>query len=219
MDKDVRNIVSLYKSAMCLKELPRQGWILEGALCCEADTVASHSFCVALISYLTAKLLKKKFEDINPEETTIMAIFHDLGEAATGEIATGVKMWIKKNLPANEHDEDPVDKIEHGLLSSLVSNVADIGGSCIMKLVEEYDEGDSKRARIVKFADVLDAFAHAKVRLNKTFPSYLENVYDKLNKISKDHSNREVGETLVQWLKQIVGDDNWDNLKKVLLYK
>jgi putative hydrolase of HD superfamily len=205
MNEELRNIVTLYKTAMSLKELPRQGWIMEGALRSETDTVAAHSFCVALISYLTARAIIERFPGIDTERVAIMAIFHDLGESATGEIATAIKRWITKNFTS----ENLVEKMEHDLLNSLVNDV--VGGKEIKKLVEEFDECNSKEAKIVKFADALDAFAHAKVRLKKTFTNYLKKVSKKLSRESNDDPEGELGKLLVYWLKEV--KKNWENPK------
>ncbi len=59
MDKELKSIISLYKTVISLKELPRQGWIMEGASRNEADSVAAHSYFVAIVSYLTAKSLEQ----------------------------------------------------------------------------------------------------------------------------------------------------------------
>jgi len=60
MDSELKETISLYKTACCLKNLPRQGWIQEGALAAEADSVAGHSFCVTLIAFMIAQVLKNR---------------------------------------------------------------------------------------------------------------------------------------------------------------
>lgn len=201
-NEELKNIVALYKTAMSLKELPRQGWIMEGALRTETDTVAAHSFCVAVISYFTASALVRDFPNVNVAKATVMGIFHDLSESATGEIATAIKRWI-----ANDAQADLVEKMEHALLNALLKDT--VGGEKLQELVVEFDRCASKEARIVKFADALDAFAHARVRLRKTFPGYLERIREKLCSGSSDDSNEQLGKLLAQWLEQV--EENWDN--------
>jgi putative hydrolase of HD superfamily len=205
MNEELKKIVALYKTAASLKQLPRQGWIMEGALLSEADTVAAHSFSVALISYLTANAFISRFPDINIGKVTIMAVFHDLGESATGEIATGVKAWITKNFPS----ENIIEKIEHDTLGSLVNEVT--GGNEIYDLLLEYDKCDSKEAKIVKFGDVVDAFAYAKDRMKKTFPDYLKKVRQKLSQNSI-HGHDEFGSLLSTWIEEIEKD--WEAINK-----
>ena len=205
MDIELKNIVALYKTAASLKELPRQGWIMEGASQEYSDSVASHSFCVALVSYLVSNALLSRDISINTDKVTKMAIFHDLGESATGEIATGVKKWMEKYFSIPR----AVEKMEHELLALLVE---DVGVKVeFQRLIEEFDENNTKESKVVKFADVFDAFGHAKERLNKTFPEYLESSREKLRK-SDNKDTQKVGEILAKWLVDI--EKYWDDIER-----
>jgi len=113
MDPELEEVVSLYKTACCLKQLPRQGWIQEGALVTEADCVAGHSFCVALTAFMLAQVLKNRGHDVNVDRVLAMAVFHDLPECATGEIASAVKNCM--GADADRIEEELFAKLLNGL--------------------------------------------------------------------------------------------------------
>ncbi|OGZ56088.1 MAG: hypothetical protein A3F85_01920 [Candidatus Ryanbacteria bacterium RIFCSPLOWO2_12_FULL_44_26] len=206
MDRELEKIVALYKTAASLKEMPRHGWIMEGASLQESDSVASHSFCVALISHFTASALAMRFRDINSVKVVSMAIFHDLGECATGEIATGIKRWIGCNFPT----QSVVEKMEHEFLAKLLK---DLLGNCeVLRLSEEYEQGSTREAKIVKFGDVLDAFGHAKLRLRRTFPQYLEHARAVLSQSTPGDPEGACGLILAQWLSDV--EEKWDSVEK-----
>lgn len=64
-----------------LKRTPRTGWqFLAGA---EGESVADHSFRVAMISFVLARL---EPDEIDADRTLRMALVHDLPEARTGDL-------------------------------------------------------------------------------------------------------------------------------------
>jgi len=87
MDNSLLTLVRLLKRALPLKELPRTGWIMEGATRSDSDSVAAHSYCVALASYLTDRELNRvqTFAPIRWERVLAMATLHDLAESVTGD--------------------------------------------------------------------------------------------------------------------------------------
>ena len=204
-DTDIRNIISLYKTASCLKDLPRQGFLLEGFPLRASDSVACHSFCVAVGSYLVADALKARGFVLDSDRVLGMAVFHDLGESATGEIATGVKLWIDRNL----QPPGIVEKMEHGLFALLVGDVG--CNEELARLVAEYDANDTPEAKVVKFADVLEPFAEAKERLKTTFPAYLARSRQKLRTAQSDDAQK-VGAVLADWIELI--EKEWDNIPR-----
>ena len=165
---------------------------MEGAARSESDTVASYSFGVALLSYLAANALQEMKQEIalNTNKVLKMAIFHDLGESATGEIATGVKNWLPPNVLTN---------VERKLLEALVEDVS--GSKEFLSLAREYDKGKTEEAIVVKFADILEAFAHAKDRLGKTFPGYMERKAKSFEE--KAAGGSKVAAIIARWLKQL----------------
>ncbi|MCP4297986.1 MAG: hypothetical protein GY786_20555, partial [Proteobacteria bacterium] len=79
--------------------------------------------------------------------------------------------WCDTNYKPEE-TKKLIDEIEDEVLESLHKDIED--RESLITLVQEFNLCQTKEAKIVKFADILDAFAHARVRLGRTFDKYLE---------------------------------------------
>jgi putative hydrolases of HD superfamily len=145
-DKKLSEILELFLTIQVSKELPRQGFLYSGFKRNEADSVAAHSFSVAVFSYLLAKELKADGFDIDPDRVLKIAMFHDLGETITGDIGT-----YAKDLARNVFD-----KVEHQAFKILVRNFKD--KKELMGYFEDYQTPEILEAQVVKFVDTLDAF-------------------------------------------------------------
>lgn len=99
-----------------------------------SDTIASHSFRVAMIAWFLAK---KEKADLY--KAVMMALTHDMGEARTGD-----HNWIHKRYV--KIFEDEVNKEQLGTLPY----------DDLKELADEYAKRDSKEAIIAKNADILD---------------------------------------------------------------
>ena len=84
-----------------LKELRRVGWVLMGVE--KAETVASHTFRLAIFAWLMAKKMR-----LNAERAMKIALFHDLCEAYAGDITT---LLYHPQL-SREKDKEKRKKIE-----------------------------------------------------------------------------------------------------------
>src|SRR3990167_9279189 len=100
----------------------------------DSDTIASHSYRVALIAWILAKE-----EGADPYKTVMMALLHDMAEARTGDHNCVHKRYIKIF-------EDEINKDQLGTLPY----------SDLEKLVEEYRERKSIESVVAKHADMLD---------------------------------------------------------------
>jgi len=176
---------------------------MEGAPRAESDSVAAHSYFVALLSYLTALQLSRDFPEIQWQRVLAMGVLHDLSESITGEFESEFKRRIGATPGWETLIDDLEDKVARFLLEDLE------GGKDLTALVREFAVCQTKEAKIVKFADILDAFAHAKVHLGKTFDKYLSVSRQKLEKDSPV-GDRGVGNLLAEWLDAIVSD--WDDI-------
>lgn len=99
-----------------------------------SDTIASHSYRVALIAWHLAKI-----EKADPYKTVMMALLHDMSEARTGD-----HNWIHKRYV--KIFEDEVIKEQLGTLPF----------DDLEALATEYGKRESKEAIITKQADLLD---------------------------------------------------------------
>mgnify|MGYP003735212845 CR=1 FL=1 len=130
-------IISMYQGV-----IPKPGFLRN-----EADSVAAHSFSVAAFSYLFSRELKSNGIDIDSDKVLKLAMFHDMGEAITGDIGTFVKSMAKGVF----------DKVETEAFNMMFRNMTD--NKEYMGYLEEYQKLESKESQTVKIADALDALA------------------------------------------------------------
>lgn len=100
----------------------------------ESDTIASHSYRVALIAWMLAKE-----EGADPYKVVMMALLHDIAEARTGD-----HNWIHKRYVKVFEDEVHMDQL--GTLPF----------PDFKDLIDEYIGRKTKEAIITKNADLLD---------------------------------------------------------------
>lgn len=99
-----------------------------------SDSIASHSYRVALISWFLAKE-----EGADPYKTVMMCLLHDVGEARSND-----HNWVHKKYVKVFEDE-----IEADQLGSLPYDD-------LKKFTDEYHVRESKEAILAKEADTLD---------------------------------------------------------------
>jgi putative hydrolases of HD superfamily len=100
-----------------------------------SDNIASHSFRVAVIGWFLAEE-----EKADPYKVLAMCLFHDIGEARSGD-----QNWIHKKYVKVFEDEITSDQF--GSLPH---------GNKLSGLASEYKQRKSKEAILAKDADILD---------------------------------------------------------------
>lgn len=120
-----------------LKEIKRTGWKLSGIK--NPESVAEHSFMLALIALVLAKPLK-----LNAEKCISLALIHDLPEIITGDIAHSG--FPSKKQIANEK------KAMKKLLSKLDAKTK----NTISGLWDEFANEKSREAKLVQQLDKLE---------------------------------------------------------------
>ena len=187
--KDFLGILDLFWTLQQTKELPRQGLILAGFKRHEVDTVAGHSYIVAILSYLIASVLKQRYKFVDTAEILKMAIFHDIGEALTGDVGRYVKWQAKEAW----------DKVEENAVKELSTSatfLSDSEGKSIIEIVEAYNERRFPSGWVVKVADSLDAAAqsHSSVWARKGAPAGLTRNDKKLIDTLKAEAEKRSGD-------------------------
>ncbi len=142
-DKTFKNIVNFFFEAGMLGKTPRSGFQFLGT---GKQSVAEHSFRVAVIGFALAKLEK----DVDVFRVIKMCLFHDLPESRTGDLN-----YVNKHY---------VDAREDEAIGDLVSTLP--FGEEIRELLDELKSGNTKEARLVHDADQLELILELKEQLD-----------------------------------------------------
>lgn len=133
-----------------LKRLERTGWTLRG-LPNGTESVAAHSFGVAVTAMLLADEVKSRGLEVNCERLLRMALLHDWAETRVGDMP---------KTAINYFGTDARKNAETLAFADIVSGA----GSCEAEyktLYEDYEQRSSLEARLVKAADVIDLLVQA----------------------------------------------------------
>ncbi|MDQ6986109.1 MAG: HD domain-containing protein [Candidatus Dojkabacteria bacterium] len=136
------NLSNLLFELSNLDRIPRTG--LYQFLYEDFESVASHSYKVALISFLLAKEL-----ELNIEKVLVIALFHDIAEIRTGD-----SNWINKPY---------VNGDEEAALNDQLNNFPDSSRENIKTVLDDYKKKDSIESKIVKDADYIEYFMSLKL--------------------------------------------------------
>jgi putative hydrolase of HD superfamily len=134
-----KNIVNFFFELGMLKKTPRSGFQFLGS---GKESVAEHSFRVALIGYTLARMAK----NVDSFRIVTLCLFHDVPEARTGDMNYVNKRYVKV-------DEK---KAIHHLAQTLPF------GADFESLMEEYRKEETEEARLVHDADQLDLILELK---------------------------------------------------------
>ena len=127
-----------------LKRLDRTGWTLRG-LPNGTESVAAHSFGVAVTAMLLADRCAAQGVTVDVEKLLRIALLHDWAETRVGDMPRTATLYFGSE--ARKHAETAA-------FSDIV-NPIDADGS-YANLYNDYERRESLEARLVKAADVLD---------------------------------------------------------------
>lgn len=132
--KQVKLIVNFFYESGTLRKIPR-GHMQALLTSDTSDNIASHSFRVAIIGWFLAMM-----ENADPYKVLLMCLFHDIGEARSGD-----QNWIHKKY---------VKVFEEEITQNQFSNL--FSGDYLLAIHKEYEERKTKESKLAKTADVLD---------------------------------------------------------------
>lgn len=163
-----RDLINLILKCNELKTIPRMGWRVRGVR--DGESVAEHSFAVAVISMLLASRMGI---DVDVEKLLKIALIHDLPEHMLGDIHAPATRLLGQNVK-----EAAELRILEELFGSLDEADEYIG------LWKEFAERSSVEGRIVRAIDKLEMFTQAYLyeregnRMLDDFWGYEDNVRD-----------------------------------------
>ncbi len=133
-------LITAYSDICVLKRLLRQGWLRVGVAEERCESVADHSFGVALLSLFLAH---RHFPALDPGRIARIALLHEIGEIDAGDIT-----------PHDGIDPEEKRRREAASVRRVLSPLA--GGDGLIALWKEFEEGASPEARLVRQMDKLE---------------------------------------------------------------
>lgn len=133
-----------------LKRLDRTGWVLRG-FANGTESVAAHSFGVAVTAMLIADEVLAQGVVIDVEKVLRIALLHDWAEARVGDMPRTATQYFGPE--ARKHAETAA--------FCDLTEPLDRGDDLYPNLYREYEERNSLEARLVKAADVIDLLVEA----------------------------------------------------------
>ena len=138
--------LAVWLRATRLKRLFRQGWLKRGVDEARCESVADHSFGVALL----ALLLAPSRPGVDRSKAVLMALVHELGEAYAGDIT-----------PVDGIGKEEKEALERAALLRVLEGSPE--KDYVVGLWEEFEEARSPEARLVKELDRLEMGLEASV--------------------------------------------------------
>jgi putative hydrolase of HD superfamily len=145
-DEEHSPIIYAYFELCHLKQLYRQGWLRRGAPRQRCESIAEHSFGVALL----ALWLAQGRPELDVDKAVRMALLHDLGEVYAGDI-----------IPSDGVSEAEKRQREARAVVQILSRLPE--GQDFIDLWDEFEAGVSPEARFVRQIDRLEMGLQAAV--------------------------------------------------------
>jgi putative hydrolase of HD superfamily len=145
--RDTLPIIKAYFEFNHLKQLYRQGWLQHGIEPKYCESVAEHSFGVALLVLFLAETHSL---DVDKTKVIGMALIHDLGEVYAGDLT-----------PADGVDRQQKYQLEKNSITQILDKLPN--GSYWIELWEEYEQGTSPEAQFLRQIDQLEMVLQASV--------------------------------------------------------
>ncbi|MBK3624896.1 HD domain-containing protein [Streptomyces sp. MBT49] len=136
-EEDLTPVARFLYEAGTLKNTKRTGWWMAGIK--DPESVADHSWRVALIASIIAKL-----EDADPARAALLAVWHDTGETRTGDVNHLGKKYAGDEADPRDIVADQVATFPEGL------------AQVVLEVVAEYEAKESPEAVCARDADKLE---------------------------------------------------------------
>jgi len=128
----MKHIVNFLFEASMLKEIPRSGYHFLGT---GNESVAEHTYCTTVIAFVMSELEP----EVDAFKLVTMCMAHDFAEARIGDLNTVQKRYVSAD--ENKAIEDATRNLPFGHLMA--------------GLIEEFNAGESREAKLARDADHL----------------------------------------------------------------
>jgi putative hydrolase of HD superfamily len=143
-------LITFLAELMRLKSTPRIGWLLRGVR--DVESVAAHSFGVAVIAMLLADRARARGVEVNVERLLRMALLHDMTETRTGDLPSTIKRYF---------DKASIKAADEAIAKEIFAELGDLSDS-YLELWFDYEHRTSVESKLVKAADKLDLLVQSR---------------------------------------------------------
>ena len=171
-------IIKLHEYISRLKELRRTGWIQRGVK--DPETVASHSYAVALLTMIIADL-----RGLDVLDAVRMALIHDLAESTIGDLTPKMKAELK-DLEERER------KFFEDLVKSMPKELAET----YLDAWRRFSKGEDEVSRLVREVDKLERGLQAIKYLRKGYAEVREIYESALDELKDSELKKVLGDAL-----------------------
>lgn len=206
-DDEIAGLLALARRAATLKSVPRTGWRDRGVDPARVESVADHSYAVALLAWTLATQRQARGAALDPERVLALALLHDLAEAETGDLtpydpnaipdpsdSEARRAFLDRRHVRDAERAAAKRAAEDATMADLVDTLPVAAAERVADLWEQLRRGASAEARFVKQVDRLETFLQSL--------RYLETDSD----LPMDSFRREVLETIEDPLLAAVRD-------------
>jgi putative hydrolases of HD superfamily len=146
-DIEINQFIKFYFGLNHLKHIYRKGWLLRGIPKDLCESVAEHSYGVAVLAMIIGS---KNYDGLNLKKLIEMALIHDVGEIYIGDVTP-------------DDGINPIDKLknEREAIEKTFSKL-DSGGKYI-ELWDEFQRNKSLEAHLIHQIDKLEMALQASV--------------------------------------------------------
>jgi putative hydrolase of HD superfamily len=151
-----------------LKEVPRTGWLDRGIPPAEAESVADHSFGVALLAWLLAP------DELDRSRVVELALLHDLAESAVGD-ATPYdretlrnldpdtrRNWLNQRHVRTEEQRAAKQAREVAAIEQLAATLSEDRRALLLQRWAELTERSTPESKFVKEMDILETWLQSR---------------------------------------------------------
>jgi len=175
-DDQTLNLISSLEHIYTLKAIPRSGWLQSGISKDEVESIAAHSYGMAmLILYLRPALLSR---GVNVERTLNMALIHDIAESIVGDLTPQDKVSAGEKYRA-----------EAAAFRQIVSGIQT--GDYFQDLWDDFEENKSPEAKVVKRIDKLDMLIQAYL-YEKKYGIRLDSFWQNMDELFKSSESESI---------------------------
>lgn len=171
-------LLALARHLSALKTVQRTGWRDRGVDAPAVESVADHSFAVALLAWAAALERAAEGMAIDPARVLILALLHDLAEAATGDLppydpqavpdlsqASARRAFLNERHHRGDERAAAKRAAEDAAMDEILAHLPVRSRSTLSAVWDELRHGDTTEARFVKQVDRLETYLQSRFYL------------------------------------------------------